>query len=217
VSRGVSVRGQLVPPELLEGQVLPEEGALLRRLARTVRASHVIVELGSYTGKSTCCLATGSAEGNRALIYAVDLWTDGTYDEETHGFYKYDPASGEEQRNSKFSRPRAQEIFKERVGDYDPLRLVKPMQGMTTIAANEFARERIGLLFIDADHRYEAVRADFEAWEPKVAEGGVVAFHDYKSLREGDGVKRFVDEELFGHGWREYASVGSLLAVKRDA
>lgn len=34
------------------------------------------------------------------------------------------------------------------------------------------------LVFIDADHTYEAVRADWENYRPMVAVGGAVAFHD---------------------------------------
>lgn len=37
---------------------------------------------------------------------------------------------------------------------------------------------RIDLLFIDGDHTYEGVRADFETYWPLVAGGGIVAFHD---------------------------------------
>jgi hypothetical protein len=33
-------------------------------------------------------------------------------------------------------------------------------------------------LFIDGDHRYEAVRADFAAWQPHLAPGAIVAFDD---------------------------------------
>jgi predicted O-methyltransferase YrrM len=36
----------------------------------------------------------------------------------------------------------------------------------------------IDFLMIDGDHRYEAVRRDFELYSPLVAAGGLVAFHD---------------------------------------
>ena len=36
----------------------------------------------------------------------------------------------------------------------------------------------IDFLFIDADHRYEGVKRDFELYEPLVRDGGLVAFHD---------------------------------------
>lgn len=36
----------------------------------------------------------------------------------------------------------------------------------------------IDVLFIDGDHRYEGVRADFEAYSPFVRPGGLIALHD---------------------------------------
>lgn len=36
----------------------------------------------------------------------------------------------------------------------------------------------IDVLFIDGDHSYDGVKADFELWSPLVRPGGVVAFHD---------------------------------------
>ncbi len=36
----------------------------------------------------------------------------------------------------------------------------------------------VDLLFVDADHRYEAVAADFEVYAPLVRPGGLVALHD---------------------------------------
>lgn len=34
------------------------------------------------------------------------------------------------------------------------------------------------LLFIDADHRYDAVKSDFFAWKELVRNGGIIALHD---------------------------------------
>ena len=53
-------------------------------------------------------------------------------------------------------------------------------------------------VFIDADHRYESVKADILGWMPKVRKGGVIAGHDYKwPGKRHPGVKRAVDE-VFG-------------------
>src|SRR3990170_64113 len=183
-----------IAPELLVGQVLESEGRWLRRAARRVPAGQVIVELGSYTGKSTCCLAIGSREGDSVPVYAIDLWTTGTYDENGR-FHEHDPSSGETQHNSKFSRQPALDLFNERRALYDPAGIIHPITGLTTRIAEVFD-QRIGLLFIDADHTYEAVKADFEAWAPKVVPGGVIALHDYAGKPEDHGVKRFVEEML---------------------
>ncbi|KKM06937.1 hypothetical protein LCGC14_1738950 [marine sediment metagenome] len=201
-------------PELIEGQVLPEEGAYLRRAAREVLGSQAIVELGSYTGKSTSCLAAGSAEGLRASVYAVDLWTHGAATPDERAFFDRKKDPDRPGSNCKFTRPGALEKFRERMTEYDKLGLVTPLQGATLEVVKTFDKE-IGLLFIDADHRYEAVSADFWAWSPKVVPFGIVAFHDYKGARPTSGVNRFVDTELVGHGWRIVHQVGSLCAVQR--
>ena len=55
-------------------------------------------------------------------------------------------------------------------------------------------------VFIDADHYYESVQADLEAWWPKVQDFGIMAGHDYNGMgdrRKGWGIKRAVDE-FFG-------------------
>lgn len=52
-------------------------------------------------------------------------------------------------------------------------------------------------VFIDADHTYEGVKADIDAWWPKVAPNGVLAGHDYGGRLDQKGkfgVSRAVDE-----------------------
>jgi cephalosporin hydroxylase len=39
-------------------------------------------------------------------------------------------------------------------------------------------------LFIDADHTYEAVRADWDNYEPMVEDGGIVVFHDFQPRQD---------------------------------
>jgi hypothetical protein len=36
------------------------------------------------------------------------------------------------------------------------------------------------VLFIDADHRYDGVRRDYELYSPLVRDGGLIAFHDIR-------------------------------------
>lgn len=48
-------------------------------------------------------------------------------------------------------------------------------------------------VFIDADHRYEQVKADWENFSPMVGKDGVVAFHDIVE-RPGYGVSYLWDE-----------------------
>ncbi len=40
-------------------------------------------------------------------------------------------------------------------------------------------------LFIDGDHSYEGVKADYENYSPMVKPGGMVAFHDIEGAAPG--------------------------------
>jgi len=59
--------------------------------------------------------------------------------------------------------------------------------------ANSFHDASLDLAFIDADHSYEAVKADIEAWGPKVKPGGVLGGHDYRDDKDY-GVIQAVNE-----------------------
>jgi hypothetical protein len=63
----------------------------------------------------------------------------------------------------------------------------------TTEAAKQVEDESLDFVFIDADHSYEGVMRDVQAWAPKVRKGGIVFGHDIHF----DTVKRAVNE-LYG-------------------
>ena len=69
-------------------------------------------------------------------------------------------------------------------------KLIIPLRGKSVKIAKEF-NKRIDLLFIDGDHSYETVRADVEAWFPKLEDGAIVIFHDYGWA---EGVQQVVEE-----------------------
>jgi cephalosporin hydroxylase len=53
---------------------------------------------------------------------------------------------------------------------------------------------QLDLLFVDGDHSYMGVRADFEMYAPFVRPGGVVAFHDIAAQPLPNEVARFWNE-----------------------
>lgn len=130
------------------GWLSDEEGQALYELARNCAGRGVIVEIGSFKGKSTICLGRGSQAGNRVRVFAIDPYRD--------------ERQGEFQQNI------------ERAGIAD---LVTPIRGLSQIVADDF-HEPIELLFVDGSHAEEDVRADFDQWVPKVVDRGIVAFHD---------------------------------------
>lgn len=74
----------------------------------------------------------------------------------------------------------------------------------------KLAGRKIDLLFIDGDHRYDGVKADFITYLPFLAPNGHVAFHDIlPAYREPDGgfVNGWVIE--VDRLWREVREFGS--------
>ena len=53
--------------------------------------------------------------------------------------------------------------------------------------------KQLDFLFIDGDHRYEAIKSDYEMYSPLVRSGGVIGFHDIGEREEGGG-RRFWNE-----------------------
>lgn len=65
----------------------------------------------------------------------------------------------------------------------------------SVVVADRFPDNHLDWVYIDADHRYEAVRQDLAVWLPKLRPGGILAGDDY-GLQGwwSDGVTRAVDE-----------------------
>lgn len=64
--------------------------------------------------------------------------------------------------------------------------------------ATMFSESYFDFVYIDGDHRYDAVKSDIEAWLPLIKRGGMIAGHDYLyrsgKHRSPCGVKPAVDD-----------------------
>lgn len=151
----------------IQGWIADEAGAVLYQLAREYSPNGVIVELGSWKGRSTTWLAYGAMDrASRGHVYCVDTWKGS--DEPEHEVFLREIAEGE------LFREFNDNMLTAGVRDY-----VTPLRGDTVSVSRLWEREkRIGLLFIDAAHDYTSVRADFEYWSPFVEEGGFIVFDD---------------------------------------
>ena len=77
------------------------------------------------------------------------------------------------------------------IGDINKINELK-MQYNNFIFIKDFSynviktwKKEISYIFIDADHRYEAVKKDFEDWLPFVEQGGFISLHDSAANRGG--------------------------------
>jgi hypothetical protein len=74
-------------------------------------------------------------------------------------------------------------------------------------------QEPIALLLIDGLHDHASVARDFHCFEPWLAEGAYVAFHDYAGYFPG--VMAFVDELLVAGAYRKVQVAGSMFVLRQ--
>lgn len=164
----------------VQGWVTDEAGTNLYLLARFHAPSGIIVELGSWRGRSTIWLAHAVQHRGHGKVYAVDTW-EGT-------------------GNGGACLPLLQNYKENQLFDefYHNLNVagiashVEPIVGNTGEVLQQLNwNQPIGMLFIDADHEYESVLRDFEMWSPFVMKGGFIVFDDVPAW---PGPTRLVNE-----------------------
>lgn len=183
----------------IEGWFEEDEADLLMALvAQALRRSErppVLVEVGSYCGRSTVVIAS-VAKGIRpdASIYAID---------------PHDGIVGAAGARLDHVAPSIQK-FERNMREADVTSIVHPIVARSTDVTWQ---EPIDLLLIDGLHDYASVSQDFHHFARFVVDGGYVLFHDYAPYYPA--VIKFVHECLEYHGYRSVAICGSLCALQR--
>ncbi len=173
----------------VNGYLRDDEAHLLYSLASKCKSKGVIVEIGSWEGKSTICLGLGSKQNKQGKIYAID------------------PHEGSTEHKESFGKVNTFKNFDNNIRNAGVANLVQPLV-MSSHQAVKKVKEPIELLFIDGAHDYESVKQDYLDWAPKVIDGGVIAFHDTVSW---PGPKKVVKENVFMSGcFKQVRVVGSI-------
>jgi predicted O-methyltransferase YrrM len=169
-----------------------EELDALRRHASEV-VQGCIVEVGSYRGRSAIALAEGVRQAGREVaVFAID--PQETFVGVNGGEF------GPEDRGAFYEAMLATEAYRE-------VRLVN-LPGVQVARAWE---QPVGMLFIDGDHRPEAVRADYEAWLPYLLDGAVVAFDDMQNK----GPREVAHHAMAEGALERVERVGKVLIARR--
>lgn len=143
----------------MHGWSTANERRFLYREARRAAPRGVIVEIGSWKGKSTIFLGTGAQDGSKNKVYAID------------------PFTGSSEHQSPGKKVWTFEEFKKNIGAAGLTDAVLPIVARAEDAATTWNLP-ISFLFIDGAHEPEAVERDFALWSPHLIPGGTIAFHD---------------------------------------
>lgn len=127
-----------------------------------------IAEVGVYKGKFSRKILWGTKPKSLALIDAWDLDVIGGHipNIETHEANTFSSYAN--------SLPKKLKI-------YSPFTKIVSHQSYSVPAANKFKDGELNWVYIDADHSYEGVKNDLEAWAPKVDRDGLILGHDFTS------------------------------------
>lgn len=152
--------------------------------AQVARAADgaVFVELGSWKGRSTVCMAVEIANsGKRIEFNAVDHW-QGSLEEAMH-------VADEDVRLN-----RLYEVFTANIA---PVRdHIIPLRSESAEAAARFRDGSVDFVYVDAGHTFEAVSRDLAAWWPKLRPGATMAGEDwcrFDDFHREYGVQRAVE------------------------
>lgn len=144
-----------------EGLTTVEACEVLRHLASLVPEDQAIVEIGVYRGRSLLALAEGAQLGNGATVTGIDPFNT--------------PRPSKPKYASDETYVTAQLNVRDSIAS-DYLRLVKGFS--ITTAGRWDTTQKVGMLYIDADHREVPVLQDFHAWSWHMVPGSIVAFDD---------------------------------------
>jgi predicted O-methyltransferase YrrM len=131
-------------------------------LAEQAQQHTRIVEVGCWLGRSTRAIA----DNCQGTVWAVDVWVN-------NGEYL---GSGD--------------LYTDFLANIEGTTII-PIRDRSTDVAAIFANQNqtFDMIFIDAAHDYESVKADLLAWWPLLTPTGLLCGHDY----DAPGVKRALD------------------------
>jgi predicted O-methyltransferase YrrM len=190
----------------IDGWLTSSEAIALYEIASDLNAERpVVVELGSWQGKSSMILAKGIRTKRQPVLYCVDPFNATN--------------SGVPYANLVQRASRAQlsllDTFVQNMKNNGVYHMIRLFQGMSSEFAKSFA-EKIDLLFIDADHEYEAVLRDYEEWAPYLTRNGTIAFHDVAKSGSCQGPWRVVKEKIHeSAAWADKRLVDSLYIARK--
>ena len=135
----------------------------LEQLCEKLDSGLMMVEVGSYSGESASIFLSS---GKIKTMYCVDAW-QGDYD-------------GDDICSFTCPMQVVEKVFDGRMEKFLKAGIdVRKFKGDSVQSAEFFPDGSFDLVYVDACHTYNAVKADLLAWIPKVKENGWIAGHDF--------------------------------------
>jgi MMP 1-O-methyltransferase len=191
---------------------MPEpEGMALYRAGLEAGATRLgpLLEIGTYCGKSAVYLGA-AARDTGSVLFSVDHHHGS--EELQPGWAHHDPEVVDPATGAIDTLPWARQTLRTAGLEGHVVLVV----GSSVTVAQQWATS-LSLLFIDGGHGTEVAAADFAAWVPMVAPGGVLAVHDvFADPSQGGQVPYQLYRQVMESGqFDDAGGVGSLRFLRR--
>ena len=197
----------LVPWHPIPGWTTREEAAALAEASYRLPQDAVIVEVGSFLGKSSVVLAGARRLKGSGRLHCIDPF-DGSGDAPSRSSYEaiasQSPRSLRERFDANIAHAGLQGWIMTHAGTAEAI-----APSWTT---------PIDLLFLDGDQSPGGARSAFEAFVPHLRKGGMVALHnssDRAYAAGHDGYRRLVIESLLLPEWTDVYCVDSTTFARK--
>ena len=159
---------------------------LYAHVVRKFPSNSHFVEVGCWKGRSVAFMAVEIHKSGKSIRFdCVDTW-NGSETEDPHNNDKY---------------VKSGTLYEKFLSNTERVKhIITPKRGDSVQMASSYEDDSLDFVFIDGDHRYEMVKADIQAWLPKVKSGGIISGHDYGWCTD---VRRAV-HECFGECESKY-------------
>jgi hypothetical protein len=182
----------------VEGWLTIEQASVLFDAVARSRTGAVVVEIGSFRGRSTIALAAALPAGGKVIAIDPHAGND----------------RGPRERSGFGRHARADCVAMAANLARAGVAATVDHRDMTSADAAGVVGEPVDVLFVDGAHDIGAARHDLVAWGAKVRPGGVMLVHDAFSAL---GVTAAIAVELVaGRRWRYCGRVGSLATYRAD-
>lgn len=195
----------------IDGWLTDKEAFALFVAASVIQSSSpVAVEIGSFQGKSSVCIAGGLQHAGKGELYCVDPFD----------------MTDEQLYLSIRAEKKIASLYGKFIANTWAYTNISRCVGFSTDMAEDYRiPAEIDMLFIDGNHAYESVLADVMTWVPRLKKGtGILAMHDV--VLAGDDARGTWDTDpirvvcdlglgLRPYGWQHTTRVDSLFITQR--
>ena len=192
----------------LKGFMPKNEGLALTKWSAKFSSIGPILEIGSYCGKSAMYLSKGAIL-NDQFVYTID-----------HHFGSEEHQIDEEYFDS--------EIYDHKNKRVDTLPLLISninkiqVKNVVPIISNSIDiaskwNTKLGMVFIDGGHSFQAANDDYESWNTKIIQNGALVIHDiFENPDEGGQAPFEIFQKALKNNFKIYDRVDTLACLIKN-